>query len=170
MTLHAARPPAHSPLPAETQRSIELLLHPLSLKVYTVVTASAFSRPNVDTVARALSWSSRQLERRFVDEGLPPPHRLVSLARWIPVSRALAEKGIAICALAHVLGFASTQAFCRAARRELRMSTRELRSVEAALRIAHDLITAYQAPQIGLTCRELATTCRNSDTRLANSD
>lgn len=163
VTLNADRSPSVSSLPDETRRRIEELLHPLCLKVYALVTEQAFSRPNVETVARALSCSSRQLERRFVDEGLPPPHRLVVLARWIPVSRSLANKTAATRSVARALGFASTQAFCHAARRELRMSIGELRRFEAPFRIAHDLMTAYQVP---LECRELATLCRKSDTAM----
>lgn len=168
--LNADLPPTVSPLPAETQRIVVQLLHPLCLKVYTVSVERALSRPNVAMVARALSWSSRQLERRFVNEGLPPPHRLVALSRWIPVSRILADEAATTSSVARVLGFASTQAFCRATHRELGMSVSELRSCDASLRIAHDLVTAYQVPIIVIERRDLATACRISDTAVANCD
>jgi AraC-like DNA-binding protein len=149
-----------SPLVGEAQQTAEELLHPLCLRVYTVATERAFSRPNIALVARALSWSTRHLERRFVDEGLPPPHRLVTLARWIPVSRTLANKATATSSVARALGFTSTRAFCHAVRRELRMTIGEIRSFEAALRITHDLVTAYQVPVKSGERRKSDTACQ----------
>jgi len=144
--------------------NIKEWLHPLSGRVYDVAIERAFARPNVTSVARALSRSPRQLERLFEDAELPPPQRLVTLARWIPVAALLSTEGASTCEISRALRFASTQAFCRATHRELRMSVRELRDPNTTSRIARDLITAYQHPFGAPTRRKLATECRESTT------
>jgi hypothetical protein len=117
-------------------------LDPLAAAVFSQVLARARYRPNASTIGR-LFGSLRQLERDFVNASLPPPGRLVVLARWLPVGHVLATNRVATRALAGALSFSSTQALCRAAIREIRMSIPELRSDHAVDRIAHDLITAY---------------------------
>ncbi|HEY9226749.1 MAG TPA: helix-turn-helix domain-containing protein, partial [Gemmatimonadaceae bacterium] len=124
-------------------------LHPLCRFVFAVALEQAFRRPNVTTVARILACSARQLERRFDSAGLPPPHRLITLARWIPIADALARRSPSTKALSFALGFSSTQAFCRAAHRELRMSVTDLRCSDGRALIIHDLMTAYQDPTGG---------------------
>jgi len=123
---------------------IERQLHPLSLGVYRVVIQHAKSRPNVSQTATMLGCSSRHLQRMFEAALLPPPQRLVTIARWIPIARQLASEIDAPRTLAAQLRFSSPQAFYRAARRELGFGISELREAGAAERLLRDVVTAYQ--------------------------
>jgi transcriptional regulator GlxA family with amidase domain len=53
--------------------NIKNWLHPLAARVYDLAIERALSRPNVTTIAQALSRSTRQLERLFEQATLPPP-------------------------------------------------------------------------------------------------
>jgi AraC-like DNA-binding protein len=143
--------------------NIKEWLHPLSTHVYAVAIERALTRPNVATIARLMLLSTRHLERRFEEATLPAPQRLVILARWIPVADLL-RTDVATGEISRSLRFASTQAFCRAVHRELRMSIRELRDPDATSWIARDLVTAYQDPTRNEIRRKMATTCRESTT------
>lgn len=122
-------------------------LHPTATAVCQVVIQDAVARPNVNTVASRLGCSGRQLQRAFSQAGLPSPHRLIVLTRWLAVAGRLGDRQ-ASRKIAKQLGFSSTQAFCKAAVREVRAGIVELRREETAARILADLITAYQAPLI----------------------
>jgi AraC-like DNA-binding protein len=122
------------------------LMHPAAVLVFSATLRLATTRPNVSSVANALSTSKRNLERRFAKAGLPAAHRLVVLTRWVPVAAVLSTCGPTTTEIARVLGFDSAQSLCRSARRELQRSVRELRAQDAAARIVADLVTAYQAP------------------------
>jgi AraC-like DNA-binding protein len=131
---------------ARGEHSSVAALHPLSWRVLTIAIELAFRRPNVTMVAKLLSLSTRQLERRFKNAGLPAPQRLVVVGRWLPIAATLSLPSTPTAALARATGFASTQAFCRASQRELRISVRDLRSACITTRLMNEVITAYQRP------------------------
>lgn len=120
-------------------------LDPICACIYQLALRHAYARPNVASVAGLLSCSPRHLERHFRCRNLPPPQRLIVLARWIPVSTALCSHRARPDQISSSLGFASSQAFYRSAVREVRMSVPELRQPEAVIRLAAEIVTAYQA-------------------------
>lgn len=119
-------------------------LPPVAGDVVDIVFRTAHVRPNVDTVAREMAVSRRQLERDFASAELISPHRLVVLTRWIPVICNLTGANRPLARVAADFRFAGTVYLHRAARRELRMSVRELRDRTALIRIIGDIATAYQ--------------------------
>jgi AraC-like DNA-binding protein len=127
-------------------RSFGRHLHPLAAVVCDAAARVAPLRPNVTTVARALSCSARTLEREFMARELPPPHRLVVLARWLAVAHGWLPFRAQTRMMAREFGFTSTQAFCRATWREIRMSSRELRTDAGVNRLVQEVLTAYGKP------------------------
>lgn len=123
-------------------------LHPAASAVFRHVISDALGRPNVSIVSRGLGCSARQLQREFSHAGLPSPHRLIVLSRWLAVAGMLRDRR-ATGYVARRLGYSSTQALCKAAVRETRLSVAELRDDEAIARLLADLLTAYQAPSQG---------------------
>lgn len=103
-------------------------IHPIATAVFGAVTASWSRRPTVKSVASLLRCSPRELERRFVTAALPAPRLLVTLARWTPVIWLLAH-GASTVSVASALGFDSTRALNRAARRELDIGHQALHSI-----------------------------------------
>jgi len=123
---------------------IPAILDPLAWDIYRFTVANALARPNVAAVSRHFACSPRQLERRFEQRLLPPPQRLVVLARWLPVVEVLGSRSVPTRDIAGALAFTVTQRLYRAALRELRMPVPELRQQEAPAKIVGDLLTAYQ--------------------------
>lgn len=117
-------------------------VHPLVLETLHAAFSAGSKWPNVSSAARQLGCSRRELERRFIEARLPPPLLLV-LGRWIILACVAARRSATTGELAANAGFSSTQLFCRAARREIRMSIPQLRKLQASDRLARDLITAY---------------------------
>lgn len=118
-------------------------LHPLAAKALRMVCARAFARPNVDMLSRIMGCSRRELERRFRNAHLPPPHRLVVLGRWMVISWTALDCAIPPRLLAIGAGFPSTQSFCRAARREIGRGAPSLRQRETHDHIVHDILSAF---------------------------
>jgi len=91
-----------------------------------------------------LSCSPRQLQRRFDEALLPPPQRLVTLSRWLPVVDLLAIANESVRDLARALGFDAPRELYRAATREVHVSIPEMRRGGVAPRLIAELGTGYQ--------------------------
>src|ERR1041385_1609419 len=93
-------------------RSLGRPLHPFAAVVFDAAACLAPLRPNVTTVARSLNCSVRTLEREFVARELPPPLRLVVLARWLALAHRPMPLRPQTRTMAMECGFSSTQDFC----------------------------------------------------------
>lgn len=100
-------------------------------------------RPNVSTVARAIGFSVRQLEREFTRLDLAPPVRLVIPTRWLAVSHVVSAHQPRAAAIASVLQFSTTQSYCRALRREVGLTTALMRTGFANARLTDDICRLY---------------------------
>lgn len=123
------------------------MLHPAAFEVAECVYALALRRPNVTTVARAMGMTSRQLERKVSKGRLPPPLRLVVLVRWYAVARLVTHVRVRTSVAAKISGFSSIQAYCRAARRELQIPAKALRSSVVRQQIGLAIVEKYGAPR-----------------------
>ena len=158
-------PQSPAPLMIEAfGRSLRRPLDALAAVVFDAAALAAPMRPNVTTVARSLNRSARTLEREFALRELPPPHRLVVLARWLALAHGTALVGGQTRTTARVFGFSSTQDFCRASWREIHMSVQELRTDIGFQRLIREVLTGYGKPMGLAFCREMATARRDLDT------
>jgi len=135
-------------------------LHPVALHLFRAAIGVALRRPNVTTVAMVLGCSPRQLQRVFASACLPPPQRLVMLARWLVVASLMTKRPTPSRVIARALGFSSTQALCRAVRREIGISVQQLRDYNSRDRLAVELIEAYGAHD-QWSCRKMETVGRD---------
>ncbi len=160
----AASSPAGYGQPSEARRIIDAFgpsighaLHPFAAVVLDATARIAPLRPNVTMVARSLRRSTRTLEREFAAHELPPPHRLVVLARWLEVAQSLNPVQARTRATARAFGFSSTQDFCRASWRETHMSARILRTNAGIHKLVREVLLTYGQRVDDDVGREMAT-------------
>ena len=127
--------------------------HPSVRDAVMVAVTRAHERLTTESLARTVSLSRRRLTRRLIDDGFPPPQRILAWGRLIVAAQLLEDHHRSADGVALALHFPSGSAFRNTCQRYLGATPTEIRTLGGATfvirRLLDEVASASRRTDVG---------------------